>query len=77
MSISDIQTDIIKELLAIKDRETLLLFKEILANQTEKDPYILSSVERSLISESLGDYQSGKTRTNDAVFNKNEKWLNE
>ena len=45
MGIADLQTDIIKNVLSIKDKETLLLFKEILSSQDLKKEYKLSKFE--------------------------------
>ncbi|MBO0323807.1 hypothetical protein J0X14_15965 [Muricauda sp. CAU 1633] len=75
MGIADLQTDIIKNLLSIKDKETLLLLKEILSSQEIKKEYKLSKFEQNFISESISDYKSNHITSNDAVFKKNEEWL--
>ena len=75
MGIADLQTDIIKNLLSIKDKETLLLFKEILSSHDIKKEYKLSKFEQNFISESISEYKSNHIISNDAVFNKNEEWL--
>jgi hypothetical protein len=77
MGIADLQTDIIKNVLSIKDKETLLLFKEILSSQDLKKEYKLSKFEKNFISESIAGYESIHTISNDAVFKKNEEWLKE
>ena len=75
MGIADLQTDIIKDLLSIKDKETLLLFKEILSSHDIKKEYKLSKFEQNFISESISEDKSNHIISNDAVFNKNEEWL--
>lgn len=75
MGIADLQMDIIKNLLSIKDKETLLLLKEILSSQDFKKEYKLSKFEQNFIAESISEYRSNHIISNDAVFKKNEEWL--
>ncbi|KAB5490868.1 hypothetical protein [Flagellimonas hadalis] len=77
MGIAELQTDIIKNLLSIKDKETLLLLKEILASHDFKKEYKLSKFEQNFIAESISEYRSNHIISNDAVFKKNEEWLKE
>ncbi|WP_418498048.1 hypothetical protein [Flagellimonas sp.] len=77
MGIAELQTDIIKNLLSIKDKETLLLLKEILASHDFKKEYKLSKFEQNFIAESISEYKSNHIISNDAVFKKNEEWLKE
>lgn len=75
MGIAELQTDIIKNLLSIKDKETLLLLQEILASHDVKKEYKLSKFEQNFIAESISEYRSNQIVSNDAVFKKNEEWL--
>ncbi|MBS9462764.1 hypothetical protein KIM67_10100 [Flagellimonas sp. 389] len=77
MSVSELQNEIIKNLLSIEDEETLILFKQLLNNHANTAVYQLSKTEKNLISESITDYNSNKVLTNESVFKKNDKWLNE
>jgi len=77
MSVAELQNKIIKEVLNISDKKTLVLLKEMLRQQAASNPYIISDFEKNLIQESIEDYKKGNMLTNDAVFKKNEEWLNE
>jgi len=77
MSVAELQNAIIKELLGISDKETLLLLKEMLSQQNSGTTYKVSGFERNFIAESVQDYKKGNVLSNDEVFKKNERWLNE
>lgn len=77
MSVSELQNDIIKQLLSIKDLDTLTLFKEMLTQKIEKKEYKLSDFEKRILKESKADYDAGNSVDNDFVFERNKKWLEE
>ncbi|MBW1298514.1 hypothetical protein [Aquimarina litoralis] len=77
MNISKLQNDIIKQVLSIEDQEFLKFFKEILMNKKETSLYKMSEFEKTMVSESRSDYNSGNIIENDAVFKKNNEWLEE
>ncbi|UII77271.1 hypothetical protein LV716_05730 [Flagellimonas sp. HMM57] len=77
MDIPKLQNEIIKDLLAIEDEKTLLLFKQLLSNHAGTPTYQLSTTETDLIAESIANYKANKVLANESVFKKNDRWLNE
>ncbi|MFD0796189.1 hypothetical protein ACFQZJ_01855 [Maribacter chungangensis] len=77
MTLSELQEDIIKKVLTIKDVDTLALFKEVLSEKTNQENYVLSTFERQIIEESREDYRRGKTIDHETLFQRNDKWLEE
>lgn len=77
MNVSELQNDIIKQLLSIEDVETLALFKEMLSQKIDNKSYALSDFEKSIVAESKADYEAGRVLDNDTVFKRNKKWLEE
>lgn len=77
MSVSELQTDIIKQLLAIQDVDTLSLSKEIFSKKMGDGVYKLSSFERSIVAESESDYAAGRLLEHETVVQRNKKWLEE
>lgn len=77
MTLSELQDDIIKKVLTIKDVDTLTLFKEVLAEKTNQENYVLSAFERNIIEESREDYKRGRTIDHEALFQRNDEWLEE
>ena len=77
MTISELQDDIIKQLLKITDLDTLTLFKEALAQKTDNITYALSDFEKRIIQESRADYEQGNIIDNEVIFQRNKKWLEE
>jgi len=77
MSISELQNDIIKQLLNIEDVETLELFKVMLSQKADNQVYKISDFEKRIVAESKADYEAGHVLDNDNVFKRNEKWLEE
>lgn len=74
MNTLELQNNLIKNILETKDSQLLQYINSILS--TEK-PYQLSDLEKQLVEESLADYKNENTSTNDEVFAKTEKWLEE
>ena len=77
MNISRLQNDIIKKILSIEDKDFLEFFKEVLANNSDSEIYNLSDFEKNILSESKEEYKKGNVTDNQAVFQKNNKWLEE
>ena len=72
MNTVELQNSLIKKILDTKDSQVLQYLNSILS--TEK-PYQLSDFEQQVVSESLAEYKKGNTSTNEEVFSKTEKWL--
>ena len=77
MSTSELQNSIIQKVLHTNDTQLLDYLNHLLSNNEKGETYILSDFERSILHESLSDYQSGNTITGDDVFKRNEKWIKE
>lgn len=75
MSVSQLQNDIIKQLLTIEDVDTLSLFKQMLLKKAGDQVYKLSDFEKKMVAESKADYDAGRLLDHDEVFKRNEKWL--
>ena len=77
MSTSELQERIIQKVLQTNDTQLLDYLNQILTGGEERETYKLSEFEKSILSESNNDYESGKTIHDDDVFRRNEKWLKE
>lgn len=76
MNTTELQNTIIREILKTNNVELLDYFHTILTAETQTS-YKLSNFEKQVINESLTDYKNGNVITNDDVFAKTEKWLEE
>jgi len=76
MNAIELQHGIISQILDIQDKNFLEQMYHIVFSNNEQ-PVTIKGIERKLISDSLNDFESGKIITNDTVFEKSEKWLNE
>ena len=76
MNAIELQHGIIRQILDIQDENFLEQLYHIVFSNNEQ-PVTIKGIERKLISDSLNDFESGKIITNDTVFEKSEKWLNE
>jgi len=76
MNAIELQHGIISQILDIQDENFLEQLYHIVFSNNEQ-PVAIKGIEQKLISESLNDFESGKIITNDTVFEKSEKWLNE
>jgi hypothetical protein len=74
MKTIELQNSIIHKVLEIKNEELLKYIYSVLIKENSKE-YKLTEFEKALIEESLEDYKSENTSTNDDVFKRNEKWL--
>jgi hypothetical protein len=78
MTIIELQNKVIGKIKSIDDENILNLLDKILTtNNSDNDKYILSEAEKQFVSESLQDYKKGNIKSNEEVFNKIEKWLEE
>ena len=78
MNTTELQNIIIRKILDTQDKELLSYFNSILAvREKDSEKYKLSDFEKQVINESLTDYQQGNVISNDGVFSKTEKWLEE
>ena len=76
MSTIELQNQLIRRILDISDREVLEYLNGIAGNE-KATIYEMTSFEKQVVQESLEEYFSGKVETNDKVFAKTEKWLDE
>jgi hypothetical protein len=77
MNTSDLQNKIIRKILAIKDDRLLNYVNNLITKEEDTSYYKLNDTEKTLIEESLADYEKGNIVSNDEVFSKTKKWLEE
>lgn len=77
MKTSELQNSIIQKVLHTEDNELLIFLNKLLSTGGRKTIYSLSEFEKNILAESNTDYLSGRTISDDDVFNQNEEWLNE
>ena len=77
MNTIELQNSIIRKILNTKDKLMLDYLNSILEKGENADIYKLSDFEKKILHESLVDYKKGNLITNDDVFSKSEKWLEE
>jgi hypothetical protein len=75
MNRSELQNNIIRQVLKTDDEQLLEYLNHIMNKASHSSIYKLSDFEKTLIKESQAEYHSGKTISNDEVFLRNEKWL--
>lgn len=75
MNTAELRDSIIQKVLHTNDQQLLDYLNQLLTGNQKNDTYKLSEFEKSVLHDSHADYNSGKTITNDEVFNRNEKWL--
>jgi hypothetical protein len=75
MDADRIQNIIIRKVLNSKDDQLLNYLNQLLSSEEGHEHYILSASEEKIISESIDDYQTGNTISNENVFSRNEKWI--
>ena len=73
----ELQNNIIRQVLTINDNQLLDYLNGILSKGANSTLYKLSDFEKTIVNESLSEYLSGKVISNEEVFSKNEKWLEE
>jgi len=72
-----IQNSIIRKVLNTKDEELLDYLNQLLSAGEGGGLYELSADEKTIVSESLADYKSGKIISNEEVTARNGEWLKE
>ena len=77
MSRTELQNKIIRQVLNTNDYQLLDYLNSILNKGAATTLYKLSDFEKSIINESLSEYMVGKVVSNEDVFSRNEKWLEE
>lgn len=77
MNRTELQNNIIKQVLNTNDNQLLDYLNGILSKGAESTLYKLSDFEKTIINESLSEYMVGKVISNEDVFSRNEKWLEE
>jgi hypothetical protein len=77
MNIIELQNSIIRKILNTKDNQLLNYLNNILLKEEAPSVYQFSDFEKQMINESLADYEKGNTISNDEVFSKTKKWLEE
>jgi hypothetical protein len=73
----ELQNNIIRLVLNTNDNQLLDYLNSILSKGANSTLYKLSDFEKTIINESLSEYKAGKVISNEDVFSKNEKWLEE
>ena len=76
MNTIELQNTIIKKILNTNDSDILKYFNQILSKENQ-DFYKLTDFEMQVANESLMDYENSNIITNDEVFAKTKKWLEE
>ena len=77
MEADRVQNIIIRKVINSKDDQLLNYLSQLLSTEEGQEHYILSASEEKVISESIDDYQTGNIISNENIFSKNEKWLQE
>ncbi|GAH55476.1 unnamed protein product [marine sediment metagenome] len=77
MNYSELQNSIIRRILNIKDIILLQKIQELLLKQNTSDIYYLSELEKQIIQISKKQIDNGDYFTNEEVFEKTDKWLEE
>jgi len=73
----ELQNSIIRQVLNTNDNQLLDYLNSILSKGADATLYKLSDFEKTIINESLSEYRAGKVISNEDVFSRNEKWLEE
>jgi len=73
----ELQNNIIRKVLNTNDNQLLDYLNSILSKGADATLYKLSDFEKTIINESLSEYRAGKVISNEDVFSRNEKWLEE
>jgi len=76
MNTIELQNNIIHKVLKIKNNEFLIFISSLLSKKEIKE-YKFTEFEKNIIEESLEEYKSGKIVSDEDVFNKKGKWLEE
>jgi hypothetical protein len=77
MKTVELQNSIIRKILNTKDNQLLVYLNSILAEGENPEIYKLNDFEKKILHESIADYKNGNVISNDDVFSKSEKWLEE
>ena len=77
MSTAELQNSIIQKVLKISDNQLLDYLNSLLQENDSSSFYAFNDWELKLIEEGILEYEKGKIVSNEEVFNKNDKWLNE
>ncbi len=77
MNRTELQNSIIRQVLNTSDNQLLDYLNSILIKGSESSLYKLSDFEKSIVKESISEYSLNKVITNDDLFSRNEKWLEE
>ena len=75
MNRTELQNNIIRQVLNINDNKLLDYLNGILNKGADKTLYKLSNFEKTIIKENLSEYVVGKVISNEDAFLRNEKWL--
>ena len=77
MTKSELQNNIIRQVLSTNDKQLLDYLNLILSKGADSTLYKLSDFEKTIINDSLSEYMHGKVISNEDIFSRNEKWLKE
>lgn len=75
MNTLELQNNIIRKVLELKDTELLLYLQSIIDTNNNEGVYKLSDTELQILNESQADYEKGKTHLHDDVIKEMKKWL--
>lgn len=77
MSYIELQNSLIKRILDIQTVSVLEHIEKILSEVENKEKAEFSSYEKQIIENSIHQVNEGKWVSNEEVFEKSKKWLNE
>jgi predicted transcriptional regulator len=72
---SDIQNNLIREILSINDTGLLKKLEELMMILKQNDSKVLTDYERAIVENGISEVNEGKYLTNEEVFEKAKQWL--
>lgn len=78
MNTLELQNNIIRKVLELKDTDMLLYLQSILDRSKNEDVYQLSEEELQILNESKADYNAGRTHSHEDIMKEMKKqWLDQ
>jgi hypothetical protein len=72
---SDLQNNLIREILSINDTGLLKKLEELMLILKHNDSKVLTDYERAIVENGISEVNEGKYLTNEEVFEKVKQWL--
>ncbi len=72
---SDLQNNLIREILSINDTGLLKKLEELMLILKQNDSKVLTDYERAIVENGISEVNEGKYLTNEEVFEKAKQWL--